>query len=103
MAGAEVMGLLGARQEPARAKSGGGVPPEPIELWESVSFRSAIRVDYGSVEGIAILVPVQMWEWYEGASVTTRRGRGNEFAGAQGLAKYSKFRTFEVTTSEVVK
>jgi hypothetical protein len=44
-----------------------------------------------------------MWEWYEGASVTTQRGRGNEFAGAQGLATYSKFRTFRVSTSEVVK
>jgi hypothetical protein len=37
------------------------------------------------------------------ASVTTLRGRGNEFAGAQGLATYSKFRTFQVSTSEAVK
>jgi hypothetical protein len=103
MAGAEINDLLGARQEPAQAQRGGGVPPVPTELQESVSFRSAIRVDYGRVEGIDILVPVQMWEWYEGASVTTQRGRGNEFAGAQGLATYSKFRTFQVSTSEVVK
>ena len=57
----------------------------------------------GDVEGIDILVPVQMWEWYEGVSVTTQRGRGNEFMGAQGLATYSKFRTFQVSTSETVK
>ena len=103
MVGAEISDLLGARQEPATAQRGGGVPPVPTELRESVSFRSSIRVGYGGVEGIDILVPVQMWEWYEGVSVTTQRGRGNEFMGAQGLATYSKFRTFQVSTSETVK
>jgi VWFA-related protein len=104
MAGAEVNDRLGARRreapntEPDVTKL--AVPTDPQE---SVSFRSSIRVDYGSVEGIDILVPVLMWEWYEGVSVTTGRARGNEFTGAQGLAAYSKFRTFQVSTSEAVK
>lgn len=79
------------------------MPPVPTDLAESVSFQSSIRVDYGNVAGVDILVPVQMWEWYEGVSVATHRGRGNEFMGAQGLATYSKFRTFQVSTSETVK
>lgn len=103
IAGAEISDLLGTREVPATAKAGGGVPPVPTEFRESVSFRSSIRVGYGGVEGIDILVPVQMWEWYEGVSVTTQRGRGDEFTGAQGLATYSKFRTFQVSTSETVK
>ena len=103
VAGAEINDMLGVRPQPTVAQKGGGVPPVPTDLAESVSFRSSIRVDYGNVEGMDILVPVQMWEWYEGVSVATHRGRGNEFMGAQGLATYSKFRTFQVSTSETVK
>ena len=98
----DLLGMRSGGLSP-RPAFGGGLPEEPTDPEESVNFRSSIRVDYGNVEGIDILVPVQMWEWYEGASVTTQRGRGNEFAGAQGLASYSKFRTFQVSTSEAVK
>ena len=64
-------------------------------------FRSVIRVDYGPVEGLDILVPVQMWEWYEGVNQLGRIG--GDLTGAQGIATYSKFRRFQVSTAEAIK
>jgi VWFA-related protein len=64
-------------------------------------FRSSIRVDYGVADGMDILVPVQMWEWYEGVNALGRIG--GDLTGAQGLATYSKFRRFQVSTSETIK
>ena len=64
-------------------------------------FRSCIRVDYGAFEGIAILVPLRMWEWYEGVNQLGRIG--GDLTGAQGLATYSKYRRFQVATSETVR
>jgi hypothetical protein len=42
-----------------------------------------------------------MWEWYEGVNALGRIG--GDLTGAQGLATYSKYRTFQVSTSEAVK
>ncbi len=64
-------------------------------------FRSCVRVDYGAFEGLAILVPLRMWEWYEGVNQLGRIG--GDLTGAQGLATYAKFRRFQVATSEAVK
>jgi VWFA-related protein len=64
-------------------------------------FRSIVRVDYGAVEGIETLVPVQMWEWHEGVNQTGRIG--GDLTGVQGLATYSKIRRFSVSTAETIK
>lgn len=64
-------------------------------------FRSCIRVDYGTAEGLEILVPLQMWEWYEGVNQLGRIG--GDLTGAQGLATYSKYRRFQVSTSEAIE
>jgi len=64
-------------------------------------FRSYIRVEYDTAEGVDILVPRRMWEWYEGVNALGRIG--GDLTGAQGLASYSKFRKFQVGTSEAVK
>jgi VWFA-related protein len=64
-------------------------------------YRSYIRVEYDTAEGLDILVPRQMWEWYEGVNMVGRIG--GDLTGAQGLATYSKYRTFQVSTSQTVK
>ena len=64
-------------------------------------FRSVVRVDYGTVEGIETLVPVRMWEWHEGVNQLGRIG--GDLTGVQGLATYSKIRRFSVTTAETIK
>ena len=64
-------------------------------------FRSCIRVDYGSFEGLSALVPIRMWEWYEGVNQLGRIG--GDLTGEQGLATYAKYRRFQVSTSDAVK
>lgn len=67
----------------------------------SGGYRSYIRVDYGEVQGLDILVPVRLWEWYEGVNQVGRIG--GDLTGEQGLATYAKYRKFQVSTSEAVK
>lgn len=67
----------------------------------SNGLRCAIRTDYGRVEGFDVLLPVRMWEWYEGVTVTGRIMA--DVTAAQGLATYSKFRRFQVSTSEEIR
>jgi VWFA-related protein len=63
--------------------------------------RSVIRVDYGPLEDTETLVPTQMWEWHE--SVNQPGRIGGDLTGLQGLATYSKFRRFSVTTTEQIR
>ncbi|MFO7694871.1 MAG: VWA domain-containing protein [Vicinamibacterales bacterium] len=63
--------------------------------------RSYIRVDYGTLEGLPILVPALMWEWYEGGDQLGRIG--GDVTAIQGLATYGKVRRFQVTTAEDIK
>jgi hypothetical protein len=63
--------------------------------------RSLIRVDFHPEPGTDILVPTTMWEWYEGADQLGRIGGDKTLV--QGLATYSAFKRFQVTTSEEVK
>jgi VWFA-related protein len=62
--------------------------------------RSYIRVDYGPAEGYGIFLPVHMWEWYEGANLEGRIG--GDMTVAEGLATYSKYRRFKVSTTETI-
>jgi VWFA-related protein len=64
-------------------------------------YRSYIRVEYDTAEGMEILVPRRMWEWYEGVNQLGRIG--GDLTGEQGLASYSKFRKFQVSTDATVK
>lgn len=63
--------------------------------------RSLIRVDYRPLEGHSVLVPAQMWEWYEDGP---RDGDLFQRTGyyMQGLATYSGHKRFTVTT-QIVK
>jgi VWFA-related protein len=63
--------------------------------------RSVIRVDFHPEPGIDILVPTAMWEWYEGANQLGRIGGDKTLV--QGLATYSDFKRFQVSTTEEVK
>ena len=63
--------------------------------------RTYIRVDYRPLEGLAILVPALMWEWYEGGDQLGRIG--GDVTAIQGLATYDKIRRFQVTTAEEIK
>ena len=63
--------------------------------------RSYIRVDFQSFEGLTVLVPALMWEWYEGADQLGRIG--GDMTVIQGLATYSKLRRFQVTTGEEIR
>lgn len=53
--------------------------------------RQAVRVTFGGEEGVAALVPRQMWEWYEGATIF---GQGNDLM-IEALATYSNLETSE--------
>ena len=63
--------------------------------------RTYIRVDYDTLEGLPILVPALMWEWYEGGDQLGRIG--GDVTAIQGLATYGKIRRFQVTTAEEIK
>jgi VWFA-related protein len=63
--------------------------------------RSCIRVDFQPFQGLTVLVPAQMWEWYEGADQLGRIG--GDVTVIQGLASYSKLRRFQVTTGEEIR
>ena len=63
--------------------------------------RTYIRVDYEALEGLPILVPALMWEWYEGGDQLGRIG--GDVTAIQGLATYGKIRRFQVTTAEEIK
>ena len=63
--------------------------------------RSLIRTDYRPELGLDVLVPDTMWEWYEGANQTGRIGGDKTLV--QGLATYTEFKRFSVSTSEQVK
>ena len=63
--------------------------------------RSLIRVDFRPEQGVDVLVPTLMWEWYEGAD---QMGRiGGDKTVVQGLATYTEFKRFQVSTTEEVK
>lgn len=68
---------------------------------ERGEMRSIVRVDFAKVLAGAVLLPTVMWEWYEGVDVLG--GITEERSTAQGLATYSAYRSFSVTTSESVK
>ena len=63
--------------------------------------RSLIRVDFRSEAGLEILVPATMWERDQGADQLGRIGGDKTLV--QGLATYSEFKRFQVSTSEQVK
>jgi VWFA-related protein len=63
--------------------------------------RSYIRVDFKPLEGLTILVPALMWEWYEGGDQLGRIG--GDITAIQGLATYGKIRRFQVTTAEEIR
>jgi VWFA-related protein len=60
--------------------------------------RSLIRVDFRAEPGLGVLVPARMWEWYEGADQLGRIGGDKTLV--QGLATYTSYRRFQVTTTE---
>ncbi len=63
--------------------------------------RCLIRVDYRPQAPIDVLVPAQMWEWYEGVNQTGRIGGDKTLV--QSVATYGNIRQFQVTTSERIK
>jgi hypothetical protein len=63
--------------------------------------RVYVRTDYGPTPNSEVPVPIRMWEWYEGGNQIGRIG--GDKTVIQGLATYSNFRRFQVTTSEQVK
>ena len=58
-------------------------------------------MDFRPLEGLPVLVPAEMWKWYESADQLGRIG-GNKTV-IQGLAIYDKIRRFRVTTAEEIK
>ena len=66
-----------------------------------VEKRSLVRVDFGPMPGVDVLVPVLMWEWYEGANQLGRIG--GDMTLVECLATYSNLRRFQVSTTETVK
>ena len=60
--------------------------------------RQAVRVTFGEHPGMDVLVPREMWEWYERAPIV---GQGNDLM-IEALATYSNVRRFTVSTSEWV-
>ena len=63
--------------------------------------RSLIRTDFAPLPGVDVLVPVLMWEWYEGANQLGRIGGDKTLV--QCVATYSNFRRFQVSTAEQIK
>lgn len=63
--------------------------------------RSYIRVDFQAHEGLNVLVPALMWEWYEGADQLGRLI--SDATVIEGLALYSNVRRFRVSTGEQIK
>jgi VWFA-related protein len=63
--------------------------------------RSLIRVDFRAEPQFDVLVPGRMWEWYEGADQLGRIAGDKTLV--QGLAVYTGYRRFTVTTSDEVK
>lgn len=79
----------------------GRVRRTELRLDRGPQMRSYIRVDFLPLEGLTILVPGQMWEWYEGGNQLGRIG--GDKTVIQGLAVYSKIRRFQVTTGEEIR
>lgn len=63
--------------------------------------RVLIRTDFRAEPGLGVLVPLRMWEWYEGVDQLGRRGGDKTLV--QALATYSGLRRFQVSTSEEIK
>ncbi len=64
-------------------------------------LRSLIRVDFADVLASGVPLPTAMWEWYEGVDILG--GITGERSTAQGLATYSAYKRFGVSTTEDVK
>ena len=60
--------------------------------------RQAVRVTFAEHPGMDVLVPREMWEWYERSPIV---GQGNDLM-IEALATYSNVRRFTVSTSEWV-
>ena len=60
--------------------------------------RQAVRVTFAEHPGMDVLVPREMWEWYERSPIV---GQGNDLM-VEALATYSNVRRFTVSTSESV-
>jgi VWFA-related protein len=63
--------------------------------------RSVILVDFVQEARAAVLVPIQMWEWHEGVNLLGRTLGDKTLL--EGLARYSSYRHFEVTTDTDIK
>lgn len=59
--------------------------------------RRVVRVSYGEVPGIPVLVPREMWEWYENAVTLGMRAANGQVI--ECLGTYLNFRRFTVSTS----
>lgn len=72
------------------------------------TIRSAMRVTFRHDASLGANVPVEMWDWFHGGRSTIRDGvrtvsspSGSLYV--EGLATYSRFRKFRVTTVEDVR
>lgn len=69
-----------------------------------LGVQSRIEVWFEQVPGLALRVPVRMWEWYQVAGVihdgAGAQGRAYERAYIEGLASYSEFRRYGVEVDE---
>jgi VWFA-related protein len=59
--------------------------------------RRLVRVSYGDEPSMPVLVPREMWEWYENAVTLGMRTANGQFI--ECLGTYSNFRRFTVSTS----
>lgn len=68
---------------------------------DRAELRSLVRVEFDDVLGSGVLLPTAMWEWYEGVDIPG--GITEERSTAQGLATYTAYKRFGVSTTEGVK
>jgi hypothetical protein len=77
-----------------------------IELRYAAGARRVMAVWFREDSRVAILVPQQMWEWYEkipiGPEVPAAGGQRAWPADLEGLATYPGMRLFTVDTSDEV-
>jgi hypothetical protein len=86
--------------------AGGVVWQTRVDLDERFTARGVMLVTYGPAEGLDVLVPQRMWEWYmprtmlrpTGSATWTSTGP----AYIEALATYSNLRRFTVETRETV-
>lgn len=76
----------------------------------NATSRGMVQVLYRPEQGLGVLAPRELWEWYQGAlaalppsSAGSINSTGLGGTYLEGLATYTNFRRFTVTTSEQVK